>query len=343
MSCESKKCTNIHWGRSTHRRIQSERAAAKVSQGLFEKLIARGRAVWLHLPVTSGVVCTCRKETSETNDRICNECYGNGYVPGFTRFMHSTVFFGVSEADLYTLTGCYVDESIKPHRILMDDGVTSATIETHDKAFSNAGDDDWETHTDLMLRQGSNTFLVEFSTDSGTTWRNVNVINGGNKPTGSGIIRFRITMNRAAATDRSPAFEIVRARHVNSENFNRDGWKVWRPDMAAGQILVLRPWAVEQTQSDTGRGVTVDWMGDRSWTMPLNRFSTAITADTQPARIEDTAAGPHPFYRHATGIKTGQNVVMTTFKWNESLGIFTHQSFDERLAQANEDPYSEVW
>lgn len=336
-----------YWGRSTYKRVQAEQTSGKIRALLQDKLLTRGVPAWLYLPVTAttpGVAtCTCVKDTNRANDRPCNECYGIGLVPGYTRAMHETVFFGASEVGTFTLASTFVDQRIKPHRILLSAGATSGTIETPDKTYTNTDSDAWETGLDAFIRDSGNTVTAEFSTDFGGTWTDVADINTTNTPVGSGSIRFRITLTRAAATDRSPAFEIIRARHVNSGAYNETHILDVREGVSRGQILVLRPWIQEQAQSDTGRGLTVDWMGDRSWTMPLDFFDTTVTADTPAARISDQKAGPHPFYEYASGIKTGDRVVMTSFKYNEEFGIFTHQSFDERKAQPNEDPYGIVF
>ena len=148
---------------------------------------------------------------------------------------------------------------------------------------------------------------------------------------------------RSDAAHRSPAFEIVRARHVRSADYNKTGVLDKRDNVAVGQILVLRPWVIEQAQSDTGRGVTIDWMGDRSWTMPLDFFDTTLTLNSAATRVDDRAPGPHPFYEHVAGIKTGERLPITNIKWNEEFGTFTHQSFDDRRSQDNEDPYDLVF
>lgn len=332
-----------YWGRSPWTRIEAEEIPEKTRVLLQDKLFARGVPVYLYLPVAetdAGVTaCTCSKDTTSTNDRPCNECYGVGFVPGFRRFLHETIHFGASENATFTLGSCSIDTRIKPNRILMDSGATTSTIETPDKTFTNPNDDDWEVNVDSFLRATGNTVTTEFSTDNGGTFFDISLINGVNKPTGaSGDIRFRITLTRASASDRSPAFEIVRMRRPESENMNQ-GIVDFRGNVDVGQILILRPWVVEQAMLEQARGVNVDWVADRSWTAPLDFFDTSITADTAGAVIRDLLPGPHPFIVHAAGFKTGERVVWTNFKWNEEFGILTHQSFDERRAQPGEFYY----
>lgn len=339
-------CVHGHWG-NPWKRVELDRTPEKVRQRLKEKLLTRGVPAWLYLPVVEGdpgvFACTCIKDTNQVSDRPCHACYGTGFVPGYEKFLHETVHFSSAEHSSYTLSSCAIDLKIKPNRILMSSGATSATIETQDKAFDNPGDDDWEVSIAAFIRDTGNTVTAEFSTDNGGTWFSTTLINGVNKPTGTGVIRFRVTMTRTLATDKSPAFEVLRARHVNSNDYNAAEITAVRGNVAVGQILVLRPWVIEQAQTDTGRGIDIEWLGDRSWTMPLDFFDTTITAETPPARVDDRNPGPHPFYEYVAGIKTGERLPITNIKWNEEFGVFTHQSFDDRRAQDNEDPYDLVF
>jgi hypothetical protein len=336
-----------YWGNSSWCRVQQEEIAEKVFALLSDKLLTRGVPVWLYKPafsdVPGSVICTCTKDTNQVSDRPCNECYGTGFAPGYFRFLHETVFAGVSEASGYTLTNCAIDKTIKPHRILLDPTALSGTIETFDKSYSNLAGDDWSTKLDAFIRAAGNTATAQFSTDGGITWLVLTAINGISKPIGTGIIRFKITLTRTALESKSPAFEIIRARHVLSQNYNEGRITDIRGGVLPGQILILRPWVVEQSSVDQGRGTLLDWAGDRSWTMPLNFFDKTILPDTLLAKLDDANAGPHPFFEHASGMKLGTRVVITNIKYSEELGVFTHQSFDERRAQSAESPYKLVF
>lgn len=330
-----------YWGRSPHKRIESEQIPEKVRVLLQDKLIARGQRAFLWLPVAAGdpgvSACTCQKETNKANDRPCPECYGTGLLPGYRRFLHETVHFGASEVSTFTLATTQAVTRLKPHPIMLTTGATTGTITTPDKAYSNPNNDTWVVNMDSYNRESGNTVTAEFSTDSGGTFFDIADINGVEQPQGTGVIQFRITLTRAAAADRSPAFRIIRARHVNSADSNAVQVLNKRPsDYAVGEILVLRPWIVEQAMLDAARGLQRDWLADKSWTAPLDFFDTSITTDTSAAVVRDTEPGPHPFIEHTAGLKSGSRVVWTSFKFNEEFGRLTHQSFDERLSQLGE-------
>lgn len=410
-----------YWGRSPWERIEQEETPGKIKALLQDKLIARGQAVCLWLPVTSGIECTCRKNTNQANDRPCPECYGTGFVPGYLRFLYETVFFTASQiaASSFTLlpqqlapgiiTGTttvptpqistplaaqvltapafdsttqvsgpgitnvgtllapslaalssvptptlttsvaalnnvQLDFQFKPNYLTLSSGALTGFLQTGAIPYSNPNGDPWEAQAEQYVRQTGNTVTTEYSFDGGTTFYPLANISGANPPpAGDGTLIFRATLTRTSVTDRAPFWSAVRARHVSSQNYNAAQITALRDEVVAGQILVLRPWIVEQAQSDTGRGVLVEWMGDRSWTMPLDFFDLSVTVDTPAARIPDREPGPHPFYQYETGIKSGNRVVLTSLKYNEEFGTATHQSFDERRAQDQEPPYADVF
>ena len=410
-----------YWGRSPWERIEQEQTAGKIKALLQDKLIARGQAVFLYLPVTSGIPCTCDKNTNQVNDRPCPECYGTGFVPGYLRFLHETVFFTASQIDAsdflvlpqalttpaytastqifgptlslplgaqqltapaYTATttvptpsgnifgslvvpglsglstvgtpsattssaalnNVELDRDFKPNYLRLVSTALTGFLQTSAIPYFNPNGDPWTFSVDSYLRADNQSVVVEYSFDGAQTFFPIANITGANPPpAGNGTLVFRVTMTRASTSDRSPAWSAVRTRHVNSANYNARLLTDVRGDLGTGEILVLRPWIVEQAQSDTGRGMLVEWLTDRSWTMPLDFFDLTVTQDTPAARIPDRSPGPHPFYEYARGIKTGDRVALTSFKWNEELGTFTHQSFDERRVQDEEAPYADVF
>lgn len=404
-----------YWGRSSYKRVQDEQTAGKVRALLQDKLLTRGQPAHLYLPVTTGTVCTCRKDTNQVNDRPCPQCYGTGFVPGYARFLHETLFFTASQVSSLTITGqtlsppvvtstgvfapsvvgvaqgvsapawslstsvgapgiasagslfaspinstsvfapsvttnmvmfnnITLERQFKPNYVMLAEGATTGFLQTAAIPYDNPDGAVWEAHSDGYLRVAGNTITVEYSFDGGAAFFPLADIASANPPpTGAGTLIFRVTLTRASATDRSPFWGAVRARHANAHLYNAAQITDLRGNVSPGEILVLRPWVVEQAQSDTGRGTLVEWMADRSWTMPLDFFDLSVTADTPAARIPDRAPGPHPFYVFTRGIKQGDRVVLTALKWNEEFGTFTHQSFDERRAQDMEPPYADVF
>lgn len=408
-----------YWGRSPWERIEQEQSAEKIVALNKDKLIARGKPACLWQPVTDGIVCTCRKDTTKTNDKPCPECYGTGFVPGFTKFLHETLFFTASQIDqpsfvlltqilaplsisnttvyapslflpaglndldpalfggasiltpgianagallasilssssqVYApafstssaaLNNVALDRTFKPNYLRLVDGALTGTLQTAAIPYYNPNGDVWEARAEQYPRLPTNTVVTEYSFNGGATFFPLEDIATANPPPpGAGTLIYRVTLTRANVTDKSPAWSAVRARHVNSHNYPRAQLTNIRGDLEPGQILVLRPQIQEQAQSDTGRGILVEWMSSRSWTMPLNTFDTSITVDTPPARIDDQFAGPHPFYEFANGIKSGQRMILTSLRYNEEFGTFTQQDFDERRMQTFEPPYSDVF
>ena len=337
---DSKHLAVGYWAGSPWKRIECEQTPAKVRVWQQDQIRARGVPVYLYLPVTSATPnvteCTCVKEGTSTADRPCMSCYGTKLVPGYTRYLHQTVWVASAYADTYTLSNVALDTTKKPHRLVLTGTSLSGTIVTTDQAYTNPDAQDWDVNVDAYIRDPANVVSIEFSTNAGVTWATFASINGPNKPIGTGTVRFRITLSRALAGQRSPAFEILRMRRIETENVNRS-LVASHGRYAAGQILILRTWMQERrSRQEGGRGVTNDLPGDRSWTMPLDFFNLFLTADTPPCRIDDQEPGPHPFMQHAFGIRNGERLVMTQFNWNEQFGIFTHQAFAQRRATEGE-------
>jgi hypothetical protein len=344
-----------YWGGcSIHKRIVAGQIPGKIIGMEQDKLVAMGRAMYLWLPVPSTptslvssllganatVPCSCDKETAKTSDDRFFSCYGTRIIPGYVMFLHETHFFSSAEAAGYTLVGCALDFKVKPNRILLTSGAVSGTIETADKAYTNPNGDDWELRLDVFERSTGAVISAEFSTDGGATFFPASAINGASKPTGAGNIRFRITMTRAAASDKAPAFEILRLRRIQSENVNQQLVKARSVDNSflPGQILMARTWVMERTIRDAGRGRNTDHAGDKAWTTPLNFFDTSITPETPPAAIQDRESGPHPFYEVAYGIRNGiDRYALYQESYSEQLLAFTHQAFFDRLVQKGEN------
>lgn len=337
------------------KRTNAEQMASKIRVLLQDKLITRGRFVDLYVPVssnTAGVVqCSCVKETNSTADKTCLSCHGTRYAPGFLKFLTETIFFDVAENANFTLSNTELYTGHKPNQIVLSSGQTSGTVETSDKSFTNPNDLDWDLRMQAFNRASGNSISIEFSTDSGMSWSPIITLNkagssdilgsiSGASLSGSGNIRFRITLSRANATDLSPTFQIVRVRRLRTEDENSYITKA-RTDHVNGQILILRPWIQEQDSVDPMRGRLIDHIGDRTWTAPLDFFDTSITKDSTSTRVDDTL-GLHSFYRYTAGVQPQTNYVITKVSISDQLGTFTHQYFDDRRAQDGE-AYSLVW
>lgn len=329
-----------YWGRNPNCRMKQDQTSEKVKAALQDKLIASGRRVELWLPVnadTAGVVpCTCDKDTRPASDYRCLSCYGTRFAPGYLRFLHETVFFASAEYATGTFTNTERDLTIKPNRIRLTDTALTGTYETADKAFTNPDSLDWDFQAAVFRKMVTDDVTVEFSTDAGGTWTDITLINGPNKPTGTGSVRLRVTLTRAALTTDSPDFEIVRIRRRTPEHMAPTS--TIRTDLEAGQILILRTWIIEQTIRQLALGRQTNFENDKSWTAPLDFYDARITANTPEAKIDDRNSGPHPFFEHAQGIDTGTRFPMFQFSYNEQMGadpVFTQQAFMERRAQSD--------
>lgn len=308
---------------------------------LKDKLYLNGRRAALWLPVrqdTAGALqCTCYKPSTQRSDARCLTCYGTQYAPGYLKFLHQTLWFASNQYATLTLTNMAPDFTKKPYRIVLTPGSLSGTIVTPDAIWTNPQNADWTFDIAFFREMATDDITVEFSKDAGLTWFDIADINGPPKPIGaSGTIRFRCTITRVAATTQSPEFEIARLRRPLPE-FVTTEMKLQRPDLPAGEILILRTWEQEQVLRNIVAGRQVNLEADGGWTVPLNAFDTRIVADTPEARIDDRQAGPHPFYEQREGIHTGQRDVMTLIRYNENLRVFTHQSFSTRKAQQGTD------
>lgn len=349
---------------SPNRLIKTLQIPERIRVMQQDQLILLGRVVSLYLPVawdSPGVVpCTCKKDTTNNSERLCITCFGTGYSPGYERFLHQTIHFSSSEASNFTLTNTEVSTLKKVNTIALSAGQLSGTVTTQNKAYNNTPGKDYEVKLDAYRRADSQMITLEFSIDSGSTWNDVTLTKvpgpldpslpfigfgftgtiAGVNITGSGNIKFRVTMTRASANDPAPHFEIVRARRVLSEHSNPLILKQ-RPDYTHGNILLLRTFTSEQDSLDSSRGRLTDHLGDRSWTAPLDFFDTSLTHDTPACRITDYA-GPHAFYEHVTGVQATNRYVMTKTNTSEQFGVFTYQDFDDRRV-GNGEAYQLVW
>ena len=337
-----------YWGGNPRCRIAGEATGDKIKVLLQDKLIAEGKPVNLWYPVTPetpGIVpCTCIKDTAARADYKCYSCYGTKSIPGYLRFQHETVFFSSAEVSAAVISagGVEVDRSIKPNRIRLTNGSLTGTFTTADKPFANPNGIDWEFQVAAFRKKTTDGIDVEFSTDAGATWTDLVSLNGPGKPTGSGNVRFRITLTRVSATTDSPDFEVLRIRRPQPED--QQSYPVSkRPDLTPGRIFILRTWYIEQALRHIQLGRQTNFDSDRSWTAPLDFFSKAITPNTPAAKINDREAGPHPFYEHAFGVETGERFAIFQVSVSEQIDFtFTHMAFFDRRVQPGET-YGEIW
>lgn len=264
-------------------------------------------------------LCSCVKETSKSPDNKCRSCYGTGIIPGYTKFGYSEYDVASIDSSL-TLANTSLYTDITPFRLHLTPGQLSGTIETLDYPVNNPGGHAFEYQAETYIRQASGTsIIIEFSVDNGTSW---SPIAGINTPTPtSGTIRFRITLTRTLAADRSPMFEILRVRHARIDE---------------PYIRVLK--GLPTRSREKGAYGVVDSDGSwRWWTVPLRHFDPTIAQDpdvvTPP---EDNLIQQSAFVDFLDGVHTGQRFELVNFEYHDPLGIFISQGFSCRKLQKDE-------
>jgi hypothetical protein len=127
------------------------------------------------------------------------------------------------------------------------------------------------------------------------------------------IIRFRITLSRTTAADKSPVFEMIRVRFpIILDAFG---------PLLEPVIRFIPTWDVEQ-EIRNNYGSNVDASGKNFWTLPLNFFDAALLPDTAESRIIDDA-----FVECRYGGMIGFRYAMNQFKYSDTFGKMTHQAF----------------
>jgi len=208
---------------------------------LWERLILRQDellktgAIQAHLfqQLNFGARCTCiKEETGQVNQR-CPSCYGALFTGGYERFGFQTIYFtgdsasiggvrregrmGALVVDPPTLTNITLLKKFPDHAVIAEGATTGIIMSpvfqiTNNFAFSGFRLDGF----DGLRQLTQNNILVEFTTDGGTTWRNISDNSCFNNPAFN--VQFRVTLTRAKATDPSPFFQILRVRFQMQKN-----------------------------------------------------------------------------------------------------------------------------
>jgi len=319
MSCKVKGSTAVgYWGPSISARVQAENIPGKILALLWDKLLALGKDVYLWTQIrdtTPGsIICSCTKDTTKRPDTTCSSCYGTGFIPGYIRFLHQTLYFP-SIAVGTVLTNVMLDLNIKPYRLRLVDGQLTGTAVFSAIPYSNLLDLDWDVRNDSANIKDTNTVLAEFSTNGILYYPISQIDDTGKKPLGLGSLYVRITLTRALIDDRGPEFEIIRFRH---------------PTVEKPYIKILRP-QVTEVPTWMQYGLRNEQIAERYWTVPLNMFDDTIQPNRPEARILENS-----IYQRVTGINSENKYVTTKLSYNEEFGIFSQQSFETRVSQPEE-------
>ncbi len=308
-----------YWGRDPSKRTDLEQSPERIRALLQDKLLTRGKNVYLWRQVTednynSSLECSCTKNTTDRPDTTCSSCYGVQLVPGYVKFSHETLYMA-SITSGAILVNTIVDKDIKPYRVLLDTNQLSGSITSPRIQYSNESNFDWDYRCDYANIKNSNLVTCSFSTD-GITFYPIEEINDvDKKPIGVGYLYLKSSLARSTVNDRSPEFEIMRVRHPTKTN---------------PYIKILRPQFMENPTWFT-YGRRSENLGEAFWTVPLDFFDSTIPANTPSAKILENS-----FYERVTGIHTGIRYVTLKLKYNEEFGIFTQQAFESRRTQPEE-------
>lgn len=305
----------------------------------------RGRVGLLWVPVHDGMdgtaPCTCVKSTSGAGERRCRSCYGARRAPGYYKFLHETIWWGQAEASAFTVDGVVLETDTKPHRFGLASGRLVGTAISNPKAFANTSGAAWAWHLDASLRSAGSAVETAFQVvgrDPVDQWTDIAELNEpGLQPIGAGQLRIRFTLRRPAAGDEGPSLEILRIRRprVEAENRRILATVPEYNELNPGILFSRTPVILAPTM-DPQRGRIFDHTGDQGWCAPLDFYDTTLVRDTEGARIDNRNVDPLPFYEMAGGVQTARRYFMTGISYNEELGMFTSQKWDDRLAQPEE-------
>lgn len=306
-----------YWGRNPATHIAALQQPQKVIALNLDKIMAMGLPynVWARLNAASeprSIQCTCWRDTTQQSDTQCTQCYGMRWQPGFLKFGFRTTFYSAAHQDL-TLTNLVQITDKTPYRFQIAPGALSGNWVSPTYLVADINVGRWDFHLDAPLRFPTNTVLTEFSIDNGSSYQviaNLPTVN----PQFGGTIRFRVTLSRVAATDKSPLFEILRARFPVVPSFRKT-------DANPGEILLLKTWDTDKFLRESS-GKSVESQGEKYWTMPLNYFDQRIAAESQ-----DTVLNADHFLEEARGPETGVRYVSTQHAYSRTFKMFTRQEF----------------
>jgi len=328
-----------YWGNNIRCRIESEAVTDKVLSLNYDKLMAMGLpiAVWREASsvLPDAVLCSCFKDTSKQPDIPCAQCYGTGHIPGYIKF-GTRNYWAEATAAGWTLNNVVLDATNRPKMLVLASGATTGTAISPNITISVTGKlAAWEARADAFTRdQGAaSSITVEASKDGGTTWFALTALEA-QAPTTQ--LRFKVTFTRVAATNKSPVFQIVRARFPTMLDTMRN--EVQEP-----VIRVLPTWNVEFEQRNA-YGTSIQQPNQAFWTLPLYFFDETIVENTPAVRLEDDV-----FVEDRYGGSVGTRYPIKEFKYSDTFGRFTRQEFSARRAAGERgssiigEIYMRVW
>lgn len=273
--------------------------------------------------------CSCFKQTSKQPDNFCRSCYGLGIIPGYTKFGYAEFTFAATDPT-NTLTNTSLFTEFTPFRLQITAGFLTGTVLSPVYAVAVAVDpasNAFQFQADTYLRQPAGTSaVVEYSVNAGP-WTALTLLSQQAIAAGS-TLQFRVTLTRSVLADRSPFFEILRARYARLD----EPW-----------IRVLKSMP-NRPRSRESMGLVESDGSVRFWTVPLLVFDDTFPQDP------DVVAPPHmniiqpkAFLEFKEGAYVGKRYDLTNFSYSDPKGVFISQSFACRLLQPQGEMIARVF
>jgi hypothetical protein len=235
-----------------------------------------------------------------------------------------------------TLTNVAVTTDFKSAKAGLTDGSLTGTIESGDKPFTRTAIGSvWEFNSTTFVRiEGSSSASVEYSTDSGSTWKAMSQLVTENPSSGS--IRFKATLTRTGADILTPFFEMVRARfaRIDIREQRPNGTWTWGPFI---RLMANSPFKGYKKTEGRGDFPTID--GSTLWTVGLSMFDPTVVAGTSAELI----SGPNVVFELLDGASAGMRLIPMEWQHSDPAGyIIVSQNFKARREDP-QGPYYLLW
>jgi hypothetical protein len=324
-----------YWGRDIYKTINAESVINKELVNLRDQIAAGGIRAELWLGVTTGNTCSCYKESQRSADRKCKSCHGvvGGLVPGYLKWGYETLWMSATDDDI-TLTDVKITTDIHTGKIILEDGKLEGMIESGDKFFNRSAFGSlWEVDPVSFIRINQySSSTVEYSLDSGSTWKDISNLPIENPV--SGVIRFRAILRRDSASVLSPLFEIVRARYsvVPLSNLRGDTY-------TNGPWIKIMKNVPKEGVVKSEYGDYPDVSGMSFWTVGLSAFDSSIEVGSEAEMMR----GPNILIKVIDGAFKDKKFIMIDWALSDSMGFtVVTQSFSLRAVDSV-GPMSLVW
>jgi hypothetical protein len=315
------------WAPNQSQHIVSLQIPQKVLALNRDKVFAMGLPFKLYTKVdpsidsTHMIQCSCFRDTTQQSDAPCLSCYGLRYHPGYLLFGHRTIWYGSIQSDL-ELSNVELDKTITPFRLKLSNAALSGTIITPYYNINDINTGRWSYKLDAYVRDSANTSIRgEFTIDHGFTWHDLNILGTSlYNPSKLDTIKFKITLYRNSVTNKSPLYEMLRARFPRVVSPRPTGIL----PVDSGDILLLKTYDQERFKREVS-GTQTENEGQRYWTLPLSYFDDQIERES----IQSILGVDH-FVEETSGPETGVRYVSTKHAYSRTFTITTHQSFNLR-------------